>query len=101
MPIRSAAFGERARELLAHAPGVGLVDVPTPLPAAGVDESLVGRIRQDPGVPDGRGPGAVRQKRQPAQGRGAEHRPDRRAAARRTLTRGSTPFRLAGSRDAH
>ena len=25
-----------------------LVDVPTPLAAAGVDESLVGRIRQDP-----------------------------------------------------
>ncbi|MCG5432874.1 aspartate-semialdehyde dehydrogenase [Mycobacterium sp. MYCO198283] len=45
----------RARELLADAPGVKLVDVPTPLAAAGVDESLVGRIRQDPGVPDGRG----------------------------------------------
>ena len=46
---------ERARELLGGAPGVKLVDVPTPLAAAGVDESLVGRIRQDPGVPDGRG----------------------------------------------
>jgi aspartate-semialdehyde dehydrogenase len=46
---------ERARELLAGAPGVTLVDVPTPLAAAGIDESLVGRIRQDPGVPDGRG----------------------------------------------
>ena len=46
---------ERARELLDGAPGVRLVDVPTPLAAAGVDESLVGRIRQDPGVPDGRG----------------------------------------------
>jgi aspartate-semialdehyde dehydrogenase len=46
---------ERARHLLAEAPGVKLVDVPTPLAAAGVDESLVGRIRQDPGVPDGRG----------------------------------------------
>ena len=45
----------RACELLADAPGVKLVDVPTPLAAAGVDESLVGRIRQDPGVPDGRG----------------------------------------------
>jgi aspartate-semialdehyde dehydrogenase len=45
----------RAAELLADAPGVKLVDVPTPLAAAGVDESLVGRIRQDPGVPDGRG----------------------------------------------
>ncbi|GJO55640.1 aspartate-semialdehyde dehydrogenase [Mycobacterium marinum] len=46
---------ERARELLDGAPGVKVVDVPTPLAAAGVDESLVGRIRQDPGVPDGRG----------------------------------------------
>jgi aspartate-semialdehyde dehydrogenase len=46
---------QRARELLADAPGVKVVDVPTPLAAAGVDESLVGRIRHDPGVPDGRG----------------------------------------------
>ncbi|MBF6363310.1 aspartate-semialdehyde dehydrogenase [Nocardia farcinica] len=46
---------ERAEELLGKAPGVKLVDVPTPLQAAGIDESLVGRIRQDPGVPDGRG----------------------------------------------
>jgi aspartate-semialdehyde dehydrogenase len=46
---------QRARELLDGAPGVKVVDVPTPLAAAGVDESLVGRIRQDPGVPDGRG----------------------------------------------
>lgn len=46
---------QRARELLADAPGVTYVDVPTPLAAAGVDDSLVGRIRQDPGVPDGRG----------------------------------------------
>ena len=46
---------QRARDLLDGAPGVKVVDVPTPLAAAGVDESLVGRIRQDPGVPDGRG----------------------------------------------
>ncbi|CAM3540204.1 aspartate-semialdehyde dehydrogenase [Tsukamurella ocularis] len=45
----------RAQELLADAPGVKLVDVPTPLAAAGADDSLVGRIRQDPGVPEGRG----------------------------------------------
>jgi aspartate-semialdehyde dehydrogenase len=32
-----------------------LVDVPTPLMAAGADPSYVGRLRQDPGVPDGRG----------------------------------------------
>lgn len=46
---------ERAKQLLADAAGVKLVDVPTPLEAAGKDESLVGRIRQDPGVPEGRG----------------------------------------------
>ncbi|NHF64124.1 aspartate-semialdehyde dehydrogenase [Microcella pacifica] len=46
---------ERARELLAEAPGVQLADVPTPLDAAGIDPSLVGRIRADEGVPGGRG----------------------------------------------
>jgi aspartate-semialdehyde dehydrogenase len=46
---------QRAKELLAGAPGVTLVDVPTPLAAAGGNDSLVGRIRQDPGVPGGRG----------------------------------------------
>ncbi|TDP32244.1 aspartate semialdehyde dehydrogenase [Nocardia ignorata] len=46
---------QQAQELLAKAPGVRLVDVPTPLAAAGQDDSLVGRIRQDPGVPNGRG----------------------------------------------
>ena len=43
------------RELLAGAPGVELSDIPTPLQAAGQDPSYVGRIRQDPGVPDQRG----------------------------------------------
>jgi aspartate-semialdehyde dehydrogenase len=46
---------EHARELLADAPGVALMDVPTPLFAAGKDPSYVGRIRQDEGVPDNRG----------------------------------------------
>jgi aspartate-semialdehyde dehydrogenase len=46
---------ERARELLADAPGVELTDVPNPLQAAGQDPSYVGRIRHDPGVPDHRG----------------------------------------------
>jgi len=45
----------RARELLAKAPGVALEEIPTPLKAAGVDPSLVGRLRQDEGVPDSRG----------------------------------------------
>jgi aspartate-semialdehyde dehydrogenase len=46
---------ERASELLQDAPGVVLTDVPTPLEAAGKDPSYVGRIRQDEGVPGGRG----------------------------------------------
>jgi aspartate-semialdehyde dehydrogenase len=45
----------RALELLAAAPGVEITEVPTPLQAAGQDPSYVGRVRQDPGVPDGRG----------------------------------------------
>tara|TARA_R110002051_G_scaffold91509_2_gene161016 strand:+ start:1053 stop:2117 length:1065 start_codon:yes stop_codon:yes gene_type:complete len=46
---------ERAKELLADAPGVSLSDIPTPLDAAGADPSFVGRIRADEGVPNGRG----------------------------------------------
>ncbi|HLT84657.1 MAG TPA: aspartate-semialdehyde dehydrogenase [Phototrophicaceae bacterium] len=46
---------ERARELLADAPGVELADVPTPLMAAGADATFVGRIRQDQSVEGGRG----------------------------------------------
>ncbi|APT91739.1 aspartate-semialdehyde dehydrogenase [Corynebacterium phocae] len=46
---------DKARELLASAPGVKVVDVPTPLAAAGVDESLVGRIRQDQAVDGNKG----------------------------------------------
>ncbi|EFQ83375.1 aspartate-semialdehyde dehydrogenase [Aeromicrobium marinum DSM 15272] len=45
----------RATELLAAAPGVRLVDVPTPLQAAGADPSLVGRIRQDRSLDGDRG----------------------------------------------
>jgi aspartate-semialdehyde dehydrogenase len=46
---------ERAKELLADAPGVVLTDVPTPLEAAGQDPTYVGRLRQDEGVPNNRG----------------------------------------------
>lgn len=46
---------DRARELLAAAPGVELSDVPNPLEAAGADPSFVGRIRTDQSVPGGRG----------------------------------------------
>ncbi|MEY4039563.1 MAG: hypothetical protein RLZZ52_431 [Actinomycetota bacterium] len=56
----NAEFGkalspERARELLAAAPGVQLEEVPTPLQAAGADPSFVGRIRADETVDGGRG----------------------------------------------
>jgi aspartate-semialdehyde dehydrogenase len=44
-----------ATKLLEDAPGVTVTEVPTPLEAAGKDNSLVGRIRQDPGAPEGRG----------------------------------------------
>ncbi len=46
---------ERATELLAGAPGVALMDVPTPLDAAGADPSFVGRIRADQSAPAGKG----------------------------------------------
>ncbi len=45
----------RATELLSGAPGVKVVDIPTPLLAAGDDVSFVGRIRQDSSVSGDRG----------------------------------------------
>jgi aspartate-semialdehyde dehydrogenase len=44
---------ERATELLAGAPGVEVVDMPTPLRAAGTDPTLVGRIRRADGAGHG------------------------------------------------
>ncbi|NBP17964.1 MAG: aspartate-semialdehyde dehydrogenase, partial [Actinobacteria bacterium] len=44
-----------AEKILAGAPGVSVVDIPTPLLAAGKDPSYVGRIRQDQSVDDDRG----------------------------------------------
>jgi aspartate-semialdehyde dehydrogenase len=46
---------QEATELVAAAPGVRLMDVPTPLDAAGQDPSFVGRIRADQAAPDGKG----------------------------------------------
>ncbi len=42
-----------ATELLARAPGVRVLDVPTPLQAAGTDPTYVGRIRADETAPNG------------------------------------------------
>ena len=44
-----------ATQLLSSAPGVSLMDVPTPLDAAGKDPSFVGRIRRDQSAPAGHG----------------------------------------------
>jgi len=46
---------EQATEALRRAPGVVLMDVPTPLDAAGADPCFVGRIRADRSAPPGRG----------------------------------------------
>ena len=46
---------EQARALLAEAPGVALMDIPTPLDAAGQDPTFVGRIRADLAAPEGHG----------------------------------------------
>ena len=46
---------DEATKLLARAPGVRLIEVPTPLDAAGQDPSLVGRIRADQAAPAGKG----------------------------------------------
>jgi aspartate-semialdehyde dehydrogenase len=43
----------QAAGLLAAAPGLRLVDFPSPARAAGVDDVLVGRIRRDPAVENG------------------------------------------------
>ncbi len=53
--FRDAITPAQATEALRGAPGVELADVPTPLDVAGGDVTQVGRIRQDPTVPDGRG----------------------------------------------
>ena len=44
-----------ANAILSRAPGVSVVDIPTPLLAAGKDPSYVGRIRQDQSVDGNRG----------------------------------------------
>ncbi|AFM06549.1 aspartate-semialdehyde dehydrogenase [Corynebacterium pseudotuberculosis] len=53
--FEKAITPDQARAVLADAPGVEVVDVPTPLAAAGRDDSLVGRIRQDQTVDNNKG----------------------------------------------
>ena len=42
----------RPTEILEDAEGVIFDDVPTPLQAAGIDPTVVGRIRNDPSAPN-------------------------------------------------
>jgi aspartate-semialdehyde dehydrogenase len=59
--FREAVSVERMQTLLADAPGVWIVDdpaashFPMPIEAANRNEVLVGRLRADPGAPEGRG----------------------------------------------
>ena len=107
---------DRAREVLAAAPGVELSDVPTPLERGGPG-SVVRRAH--PGRPvGGQRPDPLRVERQPPQGRSPQRHPDRRRArsstqlrfspaarrpvwarprSRRAAQGGSTTYRLAAS----
>ncbi|MEO6866391.1 MAG: aspartate-semialdehyde dehydrogenase [Gaiellales bacterium] len=61
LELKAPADPIQVQALLASAPGIELTDDPSaneyPMPrdAAGLDEVLVGRVRQDPSVPDGKG----------------------------------------------
>ena len=90
-----AVFGsevdaDEAREVLRDAPGVILVDdpaageFPMPADAVGTDPTWVGRIRRSARRPARARP--LRLRRQPAQGRRPEHRPDRRTPGQGTPT---------------
>ena len=60
LPIFTVVTAETAREVLAHAPGVRLVDdavanrFPMPVEASGIEDVLVGRIRRDVSDPSGK-----------------------------------------------
>ena len=87
---------DQARELLAAAPGVTVVDdpaagrYPMAIDAAGKDDVFVGRIRRDAGNEPR--PGPLGRLRQPPQGRRHQRRPASRAADR------ARPARSPGSR---
>ncbi|MCI0365740.1 MAG: aspartate-semialdehyde dehydrogenase [Phycisphaerales bacterium] len=61
LTFRKALYEDEAREILASAPGVRVVDdragnkFPEPIDASSIDEVLVGRIRADYSQPDGMG----------------------------------------------
>jgi aspartate-semialdehyde dehydrogenase len=49
----TALSPDEARTILASAPGVRVVEVPSPKQAAGIDDVLVGRVRKDPATGNG------------------------------------------------
>jgi aspartate-semialdehyde dehydrogenase len=49
----NALSPDEARSLLSSAPGVRVVEVPSPKQAAGIDDVLVGRVRRDPATKNG------------------------------------------------
>jgi aspartate-semialdehyde dehydrogenase len=53
--FESTVTPAEAVRLLSEAPGVQVVEMPTPLAATGRDACLVGRVREDASVRDGRG----------------------------------------------
>ena len=53
LQVDKARYGAYVREALFSASGVEVVDVPTPLQAAGADACYVGRVRRDPTVEHG------------------------------------------------
>jgi len=55
LPASEARWPPSSQTVAAGRPGVRLVEVPTPLHCAGIDDCLVGRLRQDMSEPDGRG----------------------------------------------
>ena len=96
----------RARDLFAAVPGVVVQDDPAshvyPLAteAAGSDDVFVGRVRQDPSIPDGRGLAFWVRLGQPAQGRRDERRGDRRADRRPRLGAPGLPASRGGMTEA-
>jgi aspartate-semialdehyde dehydrogenase len=61
LELRNPMSPDEVREILSEAPGLKIVDdrennyFPMPLDVSGKDDILVGRIRQDISLPDGRG----------------------------------------------
>ena len=89
---------DEALDLLKKAPGVIVTDVPNPLEAAGRDEVFVGRVRADQAAPEGKGLDPLRRRRQPAQGRRAQRRADRRGARSPVADAASIPYAAVPAR---